>query len=101
MGRRPHEPNYNEWVDDTTASAGASPETMDTTPSYLYGAVIAYNDARTPGLGSGIFLHVSHGSPTHGCVSLSESELLDVLRWLDPARSPRIAIGTLASLTSG
>ena len=97
----PASANYNEWVDDTTASAGASPEPMDTTPSYLYGAVIAYNDTRTPGLGSGIFLHVSHGSPTHGCVSLSEGELLDVLRWLDPARSPRIAIGTVASLTSG
>ena len=28
---------------------------MDATPSYLYGAVIGYNDARTPGLGSGSF----------------------------------------------
>ncbi len=97
----PASPNYNEWVDGTTTSAGANPEPMDTTPSYLYGAVISYNDARTPGLGSGIFLHVSHGSPTHGCISLPETDLLEVLRWLDPAESPRIAIGTVASLTSG
>jgi L,D-peptidoglycan transpeptidase YkuD (ErfK/YbiS/YcfS/YnhG family) len=93
-------PLYNEWVDDTTTSGGADPEPMDTTPSYLYGVVLSYNDARTPGLGSGIFLHVNHGSPTSGCISLPEGELLDVLRWLDPAESPRIAIGTLASLTS-
>ncbi|HEY3833236.1 MAG TPA: L,D-transpeptidase family protein [Acidimicrobiia bacterium] len=93
-------PNYNEWVDDTTTSAGTDPEPMDATPSYLYGAVIGYNDARTPGLGSGIFLHVTHGSPTSGCVSLPEGDLLDVLRWLDPSQSPRIAIGTLSSLTS-
>jgi L,D-peptidoglycan transpeptidase YkuD (ErfK/YbiS/YcfS/YnhG family) len=94
----PASTSYNEWVDTNVASAGADPEPMDSTPSYLYGAVIAYNDARTPGLGSAIFLHVSHGSSTAGCVSLPFDELLTVLRWLDPARSPRIAIGTLATL---
>jgi len=96
----PGSANYNEWIDTNVASAGARPEPMDNTPSYDYGAVIAYNDARTPGLGSAIFLHVSHGSSTAGCVSLPTSELLDLLRWLDPARSPRIAIGTTASLTA-
>jgi len=95
----PTSPNYNEWIDTNVAAAGVDPEPMDDVPSYLYGAVIAYNDARTPGLGSAIFLHVSHGSPTAGCVALPIDELLDVLRWLDPALSPRIAIGTLASLT--
>ena len=96
----PASSNYNEWVDTNSASAGASPEQMNTTPSYLYGVVIGYNDARTPGLGSAIFLHVSHGSSTAGCVSLPMDELLQVLRWLDPARSPRIAIGTIDALTS-
>ena len=92
--------NYNEWIDTTTASAGANPEPMYNTPSYFYGAVIAYNDARTPGLGSAIFLHVSHGSSTAGCVALPTDQLLELLRWLDPGRSPRIAIGTLASFTT-
>ena len=73
---------------------------MYNTPSYNYGAVIAYNTARTPGLGSAIFLHVSHGSSTAGCVSLPTDQLLAVLRWLDPSRHPLIAIGTLSSLTS-
>jgi len=91
-------PNYNEWIDTNTAAAGAGPEPMYNAPSYVYGAVIAYNDARTPGLGSAIFLHVSHGSPTAGCVALPADELLSLLRWLDPARSPRIAIGTLGAL---
>jgi len=95
----PTSPNYNEWIDTNTAAAGIAPEPMDNVPSYLYGAVIAYNDVRTPGLGSAIFLHVSHASSTAGCVALPIDELLDVLRWLDPVRSPRIAIGTLATLT--
>jgi L,D-peptidoglycan transpeptidase YkuD (ErfK/YbiS/YcfS/YnhG family) len=92
--------NYNRWIDTNTASAGVDPEPMYNSPSYDYGAVIAYNTARTPGLGSAIFLHVSHGSSTAGCVALPTDELLALLRWLDPARAPVIAIGTTESLVS-
>ena len=83
---------YNEWVDDRYASPGADPEPMDVS-AYDYGAVIAYNTARTPGLGSAIFLHVNIGMPTAGCVTLPTGELLEILRWLNPAASPRIAMG--------
>jgi L,D-peptidoglycan transpeptidase YkuD (ErfK/YbiS/YcfS/YnhG family) len=96
----PSSTSYNEWIDTDAQPAGADPEPMYNTPSYFYGAVIAYNDARTPGLGSAIFLHVSHGSSTAGCVALPTDQLLALLRWLDPARSPRIAIGTAATLTN-
>lgn len=89
----PSSPLYNEWVDSGTQPAGADPEPMYVTPAYDYGAVIAYNTARTPGLGSAIFLHVSTGGPTAGCVSLPAAQLLQVLRWLDPARQPRIVLG--------
>ena len=83
---------YNTWVDLDRQRAGADPEPMYTTPAYDYGAVIAYNTARTPGLGSAIFLHVSTGGPTAGCVSLLASELVDVLRWLQPSRDPKIVL---------
>jgi L,D-peptidoglycan transpeptidase YkuD (ErfK/YbiS/YcfS/YnhG family) len=96
----PSSANYNEWVDDTRAPAGADPEPMYNVPAYDYGAVIAYNTARTPGLGSAIFLHVSTGGPTDGCVSLPEPELLQVLRWMDPSQSPRIVMGTLSAIAS-
>jgi hypothetical protein len=49
--------------------------------------------ARTPGLGSAIFLHIKIGTPTAGCVTLPVGELLEVLRWLNPAASPRIEMG--------
>ena len=55
----PASANYNEWIDRNTASAGTNPEPMDTTPSYLYGVVIAYNDARTPGLGSDLLARLA------------------------------------------
>ena len=44
-------------------------------------------------LGSAIFLHINIGTPTAGCVTLPVGELLKVLRWLNPAASPRIAMG--------
>jgi L,D-peptidoglycan transpeptidase YkuD (ErfK/YbiS/YcfS/YnhG family) len=95
----PASPNYNEWIDTNTAAAGVGPEPMYVS-AYGSGAVIAYNDARTPGLGSAIFLHLSSGGSTAGCVALPSRELLPLLRWLDPSRQPRIIIGTLDSITS-
>jgi L,D-peptidoglycan transpeptidase YkuD (ErfK/YbiS/YcfS/YnhG family) len=88
----PESPRYNQWVDTNQADAGPSPESMYVRPQYDLGAVIAYNTERTPGRGSGIFLHVSAGRPTAGCVSLPRSQLTPLLTWLDPARSPAIAI---------
>ena len=89
----PASPLYNTWVDLDRQQAGAEPEPMYVSPAYDHGAVIAYNTARTPGLGSAIFLHVSNGGPTAGCVSLPAGQLVEVLRWLDPARTPRIVLG--------
>jgi L,D-peptidoglycan transpeptidase YkuD (ErfK/YbiS/YcfS/YnhG family) len=88
----PGSPRYNEWVDTRTQNAGKSPEPMHDVPAYDYGAVIAYNTARTPGLGSAIFLHVGTGGPSAGCVSLPAAELLKVLRWLSPKDNPAITI---------
>jgi L,D-peptidoglycan transpeptidase YkuD (ErfK/YbiS/YcfS/YnhG family) len=89
----PLSPLYNKWVDERTHNPGKSPEPMDQVPAYGYAAVIAYNTARTPGLGSAIFLHVDLAGPTAGCVSLPMRELLRLLRWLDPVRSPLIEMG--------
>lgn len=48
--------------------------------------------------GGGIFLHVSKGQPTAGCISIERSRMRELLRWLEPEHSPVIAIGTAASL---
>jgi L,D-peptidoglycan transpeptidase YkuD (ErfK/YbiS/YcfS/YnhG family) len=96
----PSSPLYNEWVDDQYADPGADPEPMDVS-AYDYGAVIGYNTARTPGLGSAIFLHINIGMPTAGCVTLPVGELLDILHWLNPAASPRITMGVAAPGAAG
>ncbi|MFI9269370.1 hypothetical protein ACIGXM_01400 [Kitasatospora sp. NPDC052896] len=48
--------------------------------------------------GGGIWLHVDHGGPTHACVSLAEPDMISLLRALDPAAHPVIAMGDAASL---
>jgi L,D-peptidoglycan transpeptidase YkuD (ErfK/YbiS/YcfS/YnhG family) len=90
---------YNLWTDRRTHYPGRSPEPLHVVPQYSYAAVIAYNTARRPGLGSAIFLHVSRGRSTFGCVALPRAQLLELLRWLDPKRAPRIIMGTTSAIT--
>lgn len=92
----PMSPLYNEWVDARTQNPGRNPEPMDNVPAYNYGAVIAYNVTCSPGLGSAIFFHVDTGGATAGCVSLPQSELVSILRWLRPADNPLIRITSVA-----
>lgn len=43
--------------------------------------------------GGGIFLHVSDGRTTAGCIAVSRRVMRTVLRWLDPAAHPVIVVG--------
>ncbi|WP_431043369.1 L,D-transpeptidase family protein [Streptomyces sp. P1-3] len=43
--------------------------------------------------GGGIWIHVDHDGPTHGCVSLSAPHMKRLLRTLDPARHPVVVMG--------
>jgi L,D-peptidoglycan transpeptidase YkuD (ErfK/YbiS/YcfS/YnhG family) len=72
------------------------------TRAYPYFAVINFNTdpvhAGAAAPGAGIFLHSWMDAPTEGCIALPESRLLDILRWLRPARRPVIEIGVNAEL---
>ena len=66
----------------------------DITPYYNYAVVIDYNRAPvTQGAGSAIFLHVSDGAPTAGCVAIPQGDLTALMQWLTPGADPRILIG--------
>jgi L,D-peptidoglycan transpeptidase YkuD (ErfK/YbiS/YcfS/YnhG family) len=81
------------WVDDSRSAAyntmqlgpangrWASAEKLLNRPAYDYAQVIGYNETRTPYRGSGIFLHVGTGGATAGCVSVSKTTLVTLLRW--------------------
>lgn len=69
---------------------------------YSYAAVINYNSARTPYLGSAIFFHQwrAYGSGTSGCVSADRNNLIKMLTWLRWDKNPIIIMGTKSNLKS-
>ncbi|MGW2255243.1 L,D-transpeptidase family protein [Kitasatospora sp. NPDC001660] len=75
--------------------------------------VVAINYNRVPGSspldprrpdgkskGGGIWLHVDHDGPTHGCVSIPEDKMAQLIRTLDPAAHPVIVMGDATSLAA-
>jgi L,D-peptidoglycan transpeptidase YkuD (ErfK/YbiS/YcfS/YnhG family) len=50
--------------------------------------------------GGGIWFHVDHGGPTHGCVSIAEPHMKELLATLDPALHPVVVMGDGASLAA-
>lgn len=67
---------------------------------YNYAVVIDYNTRNAPGgvqpgAGSAFFLHVTDGNSTAGCVSIPQTKLVSIMRWLTPSAHPRILIGVV------
>lgn len=85
---------YNTWVRGPTAAR--SFEKMRRSDSlYDHGIVVRYNmDPVVRGRGSAVFLHQWRGPDkgTMGCVAMSRDRLLALLKWLDPARQPRLVL---------
>lgn len=88
--------HYNRLVDETVVEKDWESKEEMLRPDHLYrlGVVVDHNWAAQtrPGAGSCIFLHVWRGpdQPTVGCTAMAESNLEQVVRWLDPARDPAL-----------
>ena len=57
---------------------------------YKWGLFVHHNAAATPGAGSCIFFHIwkSSSTATAGCTAMPEQNLVELIRWLDPAARP-------------
>jgi L,D-peptidoglycan transpeptidase YkuD (ErfK/YbiS/YcfS/YnhG family) len=57
---------------------------------YKWGVFVAHNPTAKPGAGSCIFLHIwkNSSTATTGCTAMAERDLVQLLRWLDPAARP-------------
>jgi L,D-peptidoglycan transpeptidase YkuD (ErfK/YbiS/YcfS/YnhG family) len=86
-------PTYNTRVRRSGRPSSIAENLYDSGPVYDYAVNIAVNPQRVPGRVSGIFLHVTDGSPTWGCVAIGRDDMRSVLNWLDPLASPVITIG--------
>ena len=93
----PRSPTYNHFRHVACGTSppfgGGSEALWRERVAYRAFAVVQYNAApAVPGRGSAIFLHVSTGRPTNGCVSLEQSRLVSLLARLRPG--VRITIRT-------
>jgi L,D-peptidoglycan transpeptidase YkuD (ErfK/YbiS/YcfS/YnhG family) len=109
--RRPATYNVFQTVDASWRTYGDQVEHLwQHGRQYRYVAVLDYNlpdgpirtgpdgvrRTATPAdtrAGGGIFLHVTDGRSTAGCIAIPQRAMRDVLSWLDPSRRPVIVIG--------
>ena len=91
---------YNKIVDSTKIERDYKSHERMKFPKdyYKYGIVVDHNGitegAKSKrGAGSCIFIHIKN-VPTAGCTVMNESEIQEVLRWLDPTAEPLLIQGT-------
>ncbi|MEK4030059.1 L,D-transpeptidase family protein [Pseudobacillus sp. FSL P4-0506] len=100
----PSSPDYNQWIyyRGNPNKRWKSYERLNHF-LYKYAVIIKYNEKPIiTGKGSAIFLHRwrQSTSPTAGCVALNENHLLNVMRWIVPAKQPKIVIGDQSSIVT-
>jgi L,D-peptidoglycan transpeptidase YkuD (ErfK/YbiS/YcfS/YnhG family) len=89
----PASPAYNRLVGSRESPGGDSENLYFAGHVYAHAVVINYNmDPVVKGAGSGFFLHISAGAPTQGCVAIPETNLDQIMRWLNPSDHPVISI---------
>lgn len=86
-------PTYNTHVHSAANPSSITENLYDSGPVYDYAVNMAVNPKRIPGKVSGIFLHITDGTPTWGCVAVGRNEMKSLLTWLDPSTNPRITVG--------
>lgn len=84
---------YNQLVDRSKVARvdwQTSEKMLRADVLYKWGLFVAHNPAAKPGAGSCIFLHIwrNRSAATAGCTAMPEKNLVELLRWLDPAARP-------------
>jgi len=87
-----HSRYYNRIIDSSKSTKDYSSFEYMKFPSglYSYGIFVDHNPRRIPGAGSCIFIHIKKksGKPTVGCTAMGKSEIIHILKWLDPKKQP-------------
>ncbi|MEW6712720.1 MAG: L,D-transpeptidase family protein [Candidatus Riflebacteria bacterium] len=89
----PASPEYNRMVKKGTTQAKSFEEMKRKDDMYKLGMVVEYNtNPVIPGNGSAIFIHIwkKPFSPTAGCLAMSEEDIKNLLKFLDPGQKPLV-----------
>ncbi|MCF8244643.1 MAG: L,D-transpeptidase family protein [Saprospiraceae bacterium] len=83
---------YNQLVDNKLVQIDWTSSEFMHRPDHQYkwGIMVNHNTPSLAQGGSCIFLHIWYepGAATSGCTAMTEANLLTLLHWLDPAKSP-------------
>ena len=96
---------YNKIVDSTQVHVDYKSKEHMKFPKdyYKYGIVVDHNhideDGAVKGAGSCIFIHIK-SVPTAGCTVMMESEIQEIIKWLDADKDPLLLQGTEDVVTS-
>lgn len=85
---------YNTWQSKTKWDKDWKSAEEMTHELYKYGFIINYNTKQTPGKGSAIFVHIKRleNDTTHGCIAMKENNLLKMMKWINPEKTPVIIL---------
>jgi L,D-peptidoglycan transpeptidase YkuD (ErfK/YbiS/YcfS/YnhG family) len=86
-------PTYNTMVQSHGKPSDDAENLYTSGEMYDYAVLVEHNPQRIPGRSAGIFLHVTDGEPTWGCIAIQRDEMRLLLKWLTPSANPRITIG--------
>ncbi len=84
---------YNQIVNESDIENDwDSADRMRTVNLYKWGFFVNHNTPSKKGFGSCVFFHVwrAPGKYTLGCTAMSEENILTLLQWIDPEKSPLI-----------
>lgn len=96
-----HAEDYNRWARRGSTQATSYERMRRDDDLYKYGIIVEYNtNPVIKGQGSAIFFHLwkGKGLATAGCIALAEADLIRILKWLDPAATPLVVMGTKSSI---
>ncbi len=85
--------DYNKILDINASDQPKSFEWMRRDDElYKIGLIVEHNSGGKRGAGSCIFFHIrkSKDAPTAGCSAMREEDLSTILKWLDPAKEPKV-----------
>ena len=91
LGAYPTQYEYSAVIDFNR------PVASSVTWNYSYNEYVTSQPVNTT-RGSAIFLHINGAGSTAGCVSVARSNVINILRWLDPMQMPRIVMAPLADI---
>lgn len=92
---------YNTWQQkDNPNKDWLSAEEM-THRLYKYGIIINYNIEQISGKGSAIFIHTADSEVgfTNGCIAIKQTDLIKIMKWLNPNKNPVIIQAPKSTLT--